>query len=343
MLDDLAPGIVSPTAAPKAKAAAKAKPKAKAAPKAAAKAAAKPKARTSARPKSTTARPKPTARRAAPKRAPRKRAAPKRTRPRRSPLAWTRDQVSGISWRYRLATLAILAVMGAAGYFLWLRDSSLVAIDNVDVVGVTAGDRAEIIGQLTDASESMTTLHVDRAELQSIAAQFPTVASISIDPNFPHGMRIEVTERPPTMIVAAGDQQVPVAADGTVLTGVQVADDDHLPVLAVDKAPGGAVLEGTELDEALVVGAAPEELRPLISKIEFTKEYGVELTLRGGIPVRFGTGAAAGEKWSAVSAVLADPKLTTLNYVDVRVPERPAVGGSNTSTGSSTGSADSQL
>jgi cell division protein FtsQ len=313
------------------------KPKPKAAPKPNAKATTKPKAkpkaktRTTARPKTTT-RPKPKARRAAAKRAPRKRTAPKRAAPRRSPLAWARDQISGISWRYRLATIAILAVTAAAGYFFWARDSSLVAIDNVDVVGVTAGDRSQIIGQLTDASESMTTLHVDRAKLESIAAQFPTVASINIDPNFPHGMRIEVTERPPTMIVAAGGRQVPVAADGTLLTGVEVSEDDHLPVLEVEKAPAGATLQGTELDEALVAGAAPPELRPLISKLEFTKEFGVQITLRGGIPVRFGTGAAAGEKWSAVAAVLADPKLTTLSYVDVRVPERPAVGGANTGT-----------
>jgi cell division protein FtsQ len=294
----------------------------------------KPKAKTTAKPRSTAnartaAKPRPR-RATSPRRRKPRAAAPRRTKPRRSPLAWTRDQISGVSWRYRLATLAILAVTASAGYFLWLRDSSLVAIDNVDVVGVTAGDRSQIIGELTDASESMTTLHVDRAKLQSIARQFPTVASISIDPNFPHGMRIEVTERPPTMVLKAGDQQLPVAADGTVLAGVAVSEDDHLPALEVDKLPTTARLDGTELDEALVVGAAPDELRPLIEKIEFTKEFGVQLTLRGGIPVRFGAGAAAEEKWAAVAAVLADPKLTTLTYVDVRVPERPAVGGANT-------------
>ena len=36
---------------------------------------------------------------------------------------------------------------GAAGYFFWLRDSSLVAVDDVDVVGVTSGDRAQIVGR----------------------------------------------------------------------------------------------------------------------------------------------------------------------------------------------------
>jgi cell division protein FtsQ len=275
---------------------------------------------------------KPAAKRAAPKKrtAPKKRAAPKTRAPRRGPIAFAGDVIGGVSWRYRLATLAVLAITAAAGYFLWLRDSSLVAIDNVDVVGVTAGERAAIIEELTDASESMTTLHVDRGRLESIAAGYPTIASIHIDPNFPHGMRIEVTERPPTMVVQAGEQAVPVAGDGTLLTGVEVSKDENLPVLEVDEAPRGTILEDSQLDQALVVGAAPEELRPLIEHIDMSKEYGVEVTLRGGIPVRFGNAAAASEKWSAAAAVLADPKLDTVSYLDVRVPERPAAGGADT-------------
>ena len=66
-------------------------------------------------------------------------------------------------------------------------------------------------------------------------------------------MRIEVTERPPAMVVSAGGEQVPVAADGTLLPGVEVTDDDHLPVLEVEQAPGGRQRSsGDPLDEALV-------------------------------------------------------------------------------------------
>lgn len=273
-----------------------------------------------------TAAKKPAAKRPAARRAPRK--PPKQ---RRSVAEFTRSAFGaafgGISWRYRLGIAALLLVCAGAGYFFWLRDSSLVAIDNVDVVGVTSGERGRIIDELTQASEGMTTLHVDRAKLESIAAGFPTVASIDIDPNFPHGMRIEVSERPPTMIVDSGGRQVPVAADGTLLTGVSVPDDANLPVLEVDQIPSGPTLGGEPLDQALVVGAAPEPLRPLIEKIAHSKEFGVEVTMRGGIPIRFGTGSAAAEKWESAAAVLADPKLDSLSYVDVRVPERPAAGG----------------
>ena len=52
--------------------------------------------------------------------------------------------------------------------------------------------------------------------------------------------------------------------------------------------------------------------------------------MRGGIPIRFGTSELAARKWAAAAAVLADPKTETLTYVDVRVPERPALGGAAT-------------
>ncbi|MQA74924.1 MAG: FtsQ-type POTRA domain-containing protein [Solirubrobacterales bacterium] len=222
--------------------------------------------------------------------------------------------------------VTLLLALGA-GYLFWLRDSSLVAVDDVDVVGVTAGDRAQIVGQLTGAAEQMTTLHVDGDRIAAVAADFPTIESVSVDANFPHGMRIEVAERPPALLVRAGDREVPVADDGTVLTGVSVPGDADLPVVKTDELPTATRLDGEALQQALVAGATPEPLRPLVERLELSKDYGVEVVLRGDIPVRFGTGVRAAQKWAAAAAVLADPKLDYLSYLDVRVPERPAAGG----------------
>ncbi len=49
--------------------------------------------------------------------------------------------------------------------------------------------------------------------------------------------------------------------------------------------------------------------------------------MRGGIELRFGTRDRVDQKWTAVAAILADRHLTSLSYIDVRVPDRPAVGG----------------
>lgn len=315
-----------------------AKPAAKKPGRATAKPVAKAKKAAAAKPKKTaTAKRRPSAaakRVRAPKR-PSRRAAPARAAARPKLLASlrrgrrrTRKRRAGqISWRYRLGLAAILAVAVGGGYLFWLRDSSLVAIDNVDVVGVTSGDREQIVAELTAVGEGMTTLHVDRERIESAAAAFPTVDSVELDPNFPHGLRIEVDERPPALFVRSAGREVPVAADGTLLNGVRVAEDEPLPVVEVDEIPAAGSLAGEPLEQALIAGAAPEPLRPLIEAVDHSDETGVTVELRGNIPVRFGSGARAAEKWAAAAAVLADPKLDALTYVDVRVPERPAAGG----------------
>jgi len=233
------------------------------------------------------------------------------------------------SWRFRLAIGAVLAAALVAGYFLWLRESSLVAVTDVDVAGVESGDPDRIVAELTAAGEEMTTLHVQPELVERAAARFPTIESVTVDASFPHGLRIEVSERPPTMLVSAGDDLVPIAADGTVLTGVDVSDAEReeLPKIELDEVPTSGALGGEPLEQARVAGAAPRALRPLIAELGYDDEHGVVATLRGDIPVFFGSGARAAQKWAAASAVLADPKLTALTYLDVRVPERPAVGG----------------
>jgi cell division protein FtsQ len=241
-------------------------------------------------------------------------------------LRLARGAFAAASWRARIVIVVALAALVAGGC-LFLRDSSLVAVTDVEVVGVRSGEPREIIAEFDHAAREMTTLHVDGDRLERIAAAFPTIASVSADANFPHGLRIEITERPPALIARAGGQVVAVAGDGTLLAGIRLAEDLDLPTLELERPPSGDRLEGAPLEQALAVGAAPEPLRPLVESVGYSEEFGVEVGLRGGIPVRFGSGARATEKWRAVTAVLADPKLEGLTYVDVRVPERPAAGG----------------
>ena len=135
--------------------------------------------------------------------------------------------------------LALLAGALTLTYFGWFRDSSLVAVRDVQVEGVSSADSERIVAELTDAAKEMTTLHVQADGLRDAVQDFPTVASVSADASFPHGLTIEVIERRPRLIAAAGDRQVPVAADGSLLPGVQ-AEEGELPQLPVDELPDRA-------------------------------------------------------------------------------------------------------
>jgi cell division protein FtsQ len=222
--------------------------------------------------------------------------------------------------------VAILAGALAIAYFAWFRHSSFVAVQDVKVEGVSSADRAQVTAALTEAAHGMSTLDVNASKLATAVSGFPTVASVTADPSFPHGLTVNVKERNPVLAVSDGDRQVAVAADGSLLPGVDVGGS-NLPVLKVDAIPASGQLGGEALGEARVIAAAPTPLRPLIEGTTTTHDYGVVLTLRRGIALRFGAASSSKAKWAAAAAVLADPKVTTLGYVDVRVPSRPAIGG----------------
>jgi cell division protein FtsQ len=259
------------------------------------------------------------------RRAPRKRAGPRR-RQRRARRLPSISLTAG-TWRRR--GLLVLITLGAlaAGYFGWLRDSALVAVRDVEVVGVSGNQKQRIEKALTKAAEKMTTLHVREDELAAAAAAFPDVKSVDADASPPGGLTVRVEQRRPALIARGEGEMVAVTGDGAVLPGVEPAKDAELPAIDVDELPASGRLRGPSLEQALIVGSAPRPLRPLIEKAGFEGEEGVVVTLEGGLPVHFGTGARAEAKWAAAAAVLADPKLKQLTYVDVRVPERAAAGG----------------
>jgi cell division protein FtsQ len=230
------------------------------------------------------------------------------------------------AWRLWVLAIAIVAGGLAIAYFAWFRHSSLVAVRDVKVEGVQSPDREQITTALTRAAQGMTTLDVDASKLASAVSGFPAVASVTADPSFPHGLTVQVTERRAVLVASDGDREVAVAADGSLLPALNT-DGTNLPALRVDQLPESGPLEGQALDDARVVGAAPGPLRPLIDGVATTNDHGIVASLREGIDLRFGTAAKAPAKWAAAAAVLADPKVSSLEYVDVQVPSRPAIGG----------------
>ncbi len=198
--------------------------------------------------------------------------------------------------------------------------------------GLSSPDAPRIEEALTKAATSMTTLNVDQKLLDKAVARFPTVISVSADPDLPHGLAIDVSERPPALIAEAKDESVPVGPDGVAACEdlSSATPRRRFPSSRSRSCPGAESCEGDALEQAVVLGAAPAPLRPLIEGVAIEGERGVEVTMRGGIPIRFGSSELAARKWAAAAAVLADPKPETLTYVDVRVPERPALGGAAT-------------
>jgi cell division protein FtsQ len=226
----------------------------------------------------------------------------------------------------RLIALTVACLVLTAGYHFWLRDSSLVAVERVQVTGVTSADAARIRAALTTAGRSMTTLHVDREALDRAVAGYPVVRRLDVQPDFPHGLRVKVVEYRPAAIAVSDAGRVPVAGDGTILRGVKV--EGSLPTVTVDGALGtGFLVDRGALGAAAVAGGAPAVLRARIADVVRRGDDGYVAELRDGPELIFGPAIQLRAKWAAAARVLADLEARGASYVDLRIPDRPAVGG----------------
>ena len=130
-----------------------------------------------------------------------------------------------------------------------------------------------------------------------------------------------------TATIGSGSEAVAVGPGGRLLGWLPLSEEAQLPALPLSQPPKSGHLAGPALQQARVLGAAPPALRPYLESSSYG-ESGIDVKLRSGVELRFGDASQATAKWKAAAAVLADPGVTTLDYVDLSAPGRPDVGGS---------------
>lgn len=223
-----------------------------------------------------------------------------------------------------LVFLGGLAALVGAGY-LGLRESSLVQVREVYVTGVTSSQEARVRAALRRAALGMSTLAVREDELRAAVAPYATVADLRLDPEFPHGLSIDVVERVPAALAVAGGTRVAVDGDGRLLRGVGGQAD--LPVVRVRGALTGDRVRGRAARAAVaVLAGVPGPLRGRVERVT-SGPRGLTLDLRDGPDLVFGSAARVRAKWLAVSRVLAASTAQGATYIDARVPEWTAAGG----------------
>jgi cell division protein FtsQ len=235
----------------------------------------------------------------------------------------TRTAGGLVSRRFVLGAVALIGAAGLLGFYLWLRDSSLVRVEHVQVTGLTTRDAPAIRRTLRQAASRMTTLHYDEAALERAVEAFPAVESVSADADLPQTLAIRVREHRPVAAIESSDgRRVPVASEGTLLPRTSRG---RLPTVKVDSLPTGRRLGGETPTErlVLVLGGAPAEMRPLLDRA-YGAQDGVRVAMRTGPTLRFGSPRRIAAKWAAATRVLADPSAGGASLLDVRVPERPA-------------------
>ncbi len=219
------------------------------------------------------------------------------------------------------AVLLTIVVLGAL--FLWLRDSGLVGVRQVEITGVTGSQAPEIREALTEAARDMTTLHVREASLRDAVQTYPVVRELHAEADFPHRLRITVNSYDPIGAMELGGQTVAIARDGTVLDGTPTTG---LALISATGSAAGTKVSGSEASRLVrLLAAAPAQLRTRAQRA-YKGPNGLAVDLRDGPRLDFGDLVQVNAKWLAAAAVLADKDSQGASYVDLRLPERPVAG-----------------
>jgi cell division septal protein FtsQ len=227
----------------------------------------------------------------------------------------------------------LLAAFGAAGAlavcgagYVGFAHSPLVAVERVRIEGLFGPQAQAIAAALRRAARSQTTLAVDGAALAAAVRPFPEVRTVRAEGVFPNELRVRLAIQLPVAVAQTPSGAREAVGAGGALLGTALASPG-LPTVRVP-ALSRAVLESEPQRAYLaLLGGAPRPLLPFITSVA-DGERGLAATLKGGIEVWFGNLEDLAQKWRSLVAVLAKGDLAGAHYIDVREPQRPAVGGS---------------
>jgi cell division protein FtsQ len=225
--------------------------------------------------------------------------------------------------------LGVLAL--ALGGYLLARESSLFAIDRVEV----RGGSPQVTHQVDAALASLVgrpLVGLDGSAVLSRVDALPTVVSASYDRAFPHTLRITVVPERPAAVLRRGADSWLVSSRGRVM--------ERLPSTAVSKLPRiwistrTPVQTGAELTAAGAATAAHAAglAGPFGHRVASVSDAGGLLVfhLRSGVELLLGRGEVK-LKVAVAEHVLAMLP-TGATYLDVSNPGRPVAGvGSPTS------------
>ena len=222
--------------------------------------------------------------------------------------------------RVRLAVaVAVLALIGLA---VAVVRSPVLDVDEVQVAGSLRTTPAEV-RKAAAIRQGSAMIDVDTSGVARRVEARPWVADATVHRSWPSTVEVRVTERRPVAQARSGAGWSVLDRTGRVLTQLDQRDPGLVVVTGVSPgAPGSSVGARAGL---VLAGALTARLGAAAGAIEQGSE-GLELDLRDGIAVRFGSVDELDEKLFALDAILAkarrDPPIAT---IDVRVPSAPVL------------------
>jgi cell division protein FtsQ len=240
---------------------------------------------------------------------------------RRLPLA------GGARWLPSRRSLAvgIALVALAGGAYLIARETSVFAVQRIDVQGASPALAARIRSAL-EPLQGSSLVSFSRGAADRRLAGLPEIAGIAYDRDFPHTLRVRVTvERPVAVLRRAMDAWL-VSASGRVLAPLAPGSYRSFPRIWLAAETAVTVGAPVETGRAVAVATALRTARlpEHVLSVRDDGEGGVVLQAAGGREVRLGDLSNLRVKLAVAAAIL--PRAANALYVDVSVPTRAVAG-----------------
>lgn len=232
-----------------------------------------------------------------------------------------------------LAAAGFLVLAGGA--YAAALETSIFAVRRIEIVGGSTRVQDELRTALApELGRSL--LRIGSAGIAGRVAPIPDLVGVTYDRRFPHTLRIRVeAERPVLLLRRGGTGTWLVSARGRVMRRLRTARLSGLPRVWVPSSTDVTVGETLAAKDGGLAAAALAPLAPgtFPVPVRSVREARDELTfvLRSGLEIRLGRIGDLRLKLAIahriLGAVNADGAST--GYLDVSVPERPVIAGSN--------------
>lgn len=219
-------------------------------------------------------------------------------------------------WRPVLALLVLAAAGAAVTWVVWF--SPLLAVESVAVEGVEHLTPEEVRA-VAAVQDGTPLVKVDLAAAEwRVKESLAPVRKVRVVRDWPHTVRVEVTEREAVAVAEIGAVTKGMDSTGVIFRGYTKAPKG-LPRVRVGSNADSDALE----EAAIVLSAMPDDLAAKVRRVNVESIDRITLVLRGGgRTVLWGSGEASEDKAAVLAALL---KAKKGKAYDVSVPGQPVV------------------
>lgn len=236
---------------------------------------------------------------------------------------------------WRALAAGWLAVAALAGGYFVARETSIFAVERIDVRGAP-GPLATAVRRAVASYRGASLVSLDGSAVLGRVDALPTVSTARYDRAFPNTLRIFVRAERPVAVLRAGIGSWLVAADARVLGAVPRRSRPELPRIWVPADTTVTVGAALAQDGG---GSAARSLAPLgiggfprrVTAVSLERGE-LRFVLAGGLELRLGRPDDLRLKLAIARRIVRLlPSGTT--YLDLSVPERPVSGGQSQLSG----------